>query len=121
MRLNHLNLAVDDLAGARAFFETLFDFATLDQRGDALVVMTDGAGFTLVLSGARAFGGDAPRYPKPFHVGFILDAPDAVDRVYARLSAAGVPLGRAPGATHGTYGFYFEALGGILFEVSAAA
>lgn len=121
MRLNHLNLVVDDLAGARAFFESLFDFQMLNQRGVALVVMTDGEGFTLVLSDARAFGSASPRYPAPFHVGFLHDTLDQVDREYHRLTAAGVPLNHAPGTMHGRYAFYFAALGGILFEISCAA
>lgn len=120
MRLNHLNLAVDDLTEARAFFERLCDFHLLGQRGDALAIMTDGQGFTLVLSDAHAFGEGSPRYPQPFHVGFILDAPDHVDRVYRRLTASGVRIDREPGELHGRYAFYFTALSGILFEVSCA-
>jgi hypothetical protein len=41
-----------------------------------------------------------------------------VDRTHERLMAAGVDTGRGPRGMRGSYGFYFEALGGILFEVS---
>ena len=41
MKLNHLNLCVDDLSEARHFFETFFDFQFLEQKGKALLVMSD--------------------------------------------------------------------------------
>ena len=60
MRLNHLNLCVGDLAAARDFFERHFDFHCVEQKGDALAVLTYRAGFTRVLSDVRAFGGETP-------------------------------------------------------------
>ena len=56
MKLNHLNLCVDDLSEARHFFETflIFNFGT---KGKALVVMSDESGFILVLSDPKAFKG----------------------------------------------------------------
>ncbi|HET7092672.1 MAG TPA: VOC family protein [Thermomicrobiales bacterium] len=121
MRLNHLNLPVDDLAAARSFFEHAFDFRCVRQAGDVVAVMADDHGFTLTLANARRFGGATPRYPEAFHVGFILDSPADVDAAYARLAAADVPLDRAPGRQHGDYGFYFTALNGILFEVQCTS
>ena len=117
MQLNHLNLCVDDLAQARTFFESLFDFETVDQRGKALVVMTDRQGFTLVLSDPKAFGGDTPHYPEGFHVGFIVEEPAQVDQTHDRLASAGIAV-NAPKSLRGSYAFYFTALDGILFEVS---
>ena len=117
MHLNHLNLCVDDLTEARAFFERSFDFQTVDQRGKALVVMTDTQGFTLVLSDPKAFGGASPRYPEGFHVGFIVETRAHVDRTYERLASVGIETS-APKSLHGSYTFYFTALDGILFEVS---
>ena len=117
MRLNHLNLCVDDLTEARAFFERSFDFQTVDQRGRAIVVMTDGQGFTLVLSDPKAFGGEAPHYPEGFHVGFIVETRAQVDRAHTRLVDAGIDV-NVPKSVHGSYTFYFTALGAILFEVS---
>lgn len=120
MNLNHLNLCVDDLAAARDLFEGCFGLRTIDQKGSALAVLTDDAGFTLVLSSAPAFGATAPvAYPDGFHVGFVLDTPDAVDRARDRIAAAGVPVDQAPRRMHGAQAFYFTALGGLLFEVSS--
>jgi|SRR5690349_22905106 len=121
MRLNHLNLPVDDLAEARSFFERAFGFRCIRQAADVVSVMSDEHGFTLTLANARRFGGETPRYPEAFHVGFIVESPAAVDAAYQRLAAANVPLERAPGRQHGDYGFYFTALNGILFEVQCAS
>jgi len=116
MRLNHLNLCVDNLADAREFFERLFDFQFVEQKGDALAVMTDRQGFTLVLS--RLANATPISYPKGFHVGFIVETPGHVDDMYKRLAAADVRLDHEPRKARGSYAFYFTALNSILFEVS---
>ncbi len=119
MQLNHLNLCVDDLTRACTFFQNCFDFQFLEQKGDAIVVMTDGHGFTLVLSNSHAFGHEEMQpYPEGFHVGFLLDTGAQVDQAYHRLAAAEVQLTREPRNMRGSYGFYFTALNNILFEVS---
>lgn len=56
MQLNHLNLCVDNPTEARMLFERSFGFQTVEQRGNAVVLMTDGQGFTLILSDPKAFG-----------------------------------------------------------------
>lgn len=122
MRLNHVNLVVEDLDGAQDFLRRSFGLVLLDRKGDAVAVMDDGHGFTLVLSNAQAFGGEVPvRYPEGFHVGFILETREAVDRAHERLHAAGVDADHGPRPMRESYGFYFEALGGILFEISSPA
>jgi len=118
MQLNHLNLCVDDLTKARVFFQTCFDFQFLEQKGEAVAIMTDGHGFTLVLSNPRAFNKEMRPYPEDFHVGFLLETSDQVDQAYHRLAAAEVHLAREPKKIRGSYGFYFTALNDILFEVS---
>ena len=120
MQLNHLNLCVDDLAEARTLFQNCFDFQFLEQKGKAIVVMTDGQGFTLVLSNPQAFGyeGGIQPYPGGFHIGFLLETSDQVDQVYHRLAAAEIQLPQEPRKMRGSYGFYFTALHAILFEVS---
>lgn len=108
MQLNHLNLCVDDLAAARDFFVSAFDFALLGDKGGAIVSQ----GFTLVLADVSRFGGEVPvRYPKGFHVGFLQETHDKVDAIYARLVAAGITPDHAPRNINGNYGFYFTALG----------
>lgn len=118
MQLNHLNLCVNDLTEARALFENHFDFQFLEQKGKALIVMTDGHGFTLVLMNTQAFGKEIQPYPNGFHVGFILETNEQVEHMYHRLSTANVQLSHEPRNMRGSYVFYFTALNDILFEIS---
>ncbi len=120
MQLNHLNLCVDDLSAARHFFQSCFDFQFLEQKGEAVAIMSDGHGFTLVLSNPRAFKNKMQPYPPGFHVGFLLETSDQVDQAYRRLAATEVQLPQKPGKIRDSYGFYFTALNDILFEVSCA-
>lgn len=119
MRLNHLNLGLLDLAEARRFFEDHFDFELLDRKGDAVLVMGDRQGFTLVISDPTKFGGVGADYPEGFHVGFLVETADLVDATHSRLARGGVEIPNPPRTMRGSYGFYFHALG-IMFEVSCA-
>jgi catechol 2,3-dioxygenase-like lactoylglutathione lyase family enzyme len=126
MHLNHVNLPVTNVAAARSFFERFLGFETVRAGGDALAILDDGYGTTLVLMNvgrldAARDGSEPPVYPAGFHVGFIVDSRTEVDGVYARLAAAGHPLDHEPRRQHGSYGFYVTALDGILFEVATTA
>ncbi|MBP1992250.1 VOC family protein [Paenibacillus eucommiae] len=118
MKLNHLNLCVDDLSEAQHFFQNFFGFETLDKKADSIASMSDGHGFSLVLSNPRAFGGGTPVYPDGFHVGFFVDTTDQVDNMYYRLKEAGMDMNEEPRTIRGGYTLYFKALNGILFEVT---
>ena len=120
MRLNHLNLCVDDLSEARHFFETYFDFQFLEQKGKALVVMSDESGFILVLSDPKAFKEKKDiRYPEAFHIGFLVETSSEVDQAYDRLVAGGIEIDKEPYTMRGnSYGFYFTVFNGLLIEVS---
>ncbi|CRK84819.1 VOC family protein [Neobacillus massiliamazoniensis] len=120
MRLNHLNLFVDDLSEARHFFETYFDFQFLEQKGKALVVLSDENGFILVLSDPKAFKGKKDiRYPEAFHIGFLVETSSEVDQAYDRLVAGGIEIDKEPYTLRGnSYGFYFTVFNGLLIEVS---
>jgi catechol 2,3-dioxygenase-like lactoylglutathione lyase family enzyme len=96
MKLNHLNLCVLDLDEARQFFAELFDFEFVDQKGDAVLVMRDREGFTLVISDPTKFGGDSASYPEGFHVGFLVDTSERVDAVHSRLVEAGIEVTKPP-------------------------
>ncbi|MBY7130876.1 MULTISPECIES: VOC family protein [Bacillus] len=120
MKLNHLNLCVDDLLEARHFFETFFDFQFLEQKGKALVVMSDESGFILVLSDPKSFKGNKDvTYPEAFHIGFLVETTNEVDKSYNRLVAGGIEIDKAPYVMRGSsYGFYFTMFNGLLIEVS---
>ncbi|MEC5239706.1 VOC family protein [Bacillus mycoides] len=120
MKLNHLNLCVDDLSEARHFFETFFDFQFLEQKGKALVVMSDESGFILVLSDPKAFKRNKEvMYPEAFHIGFLVETSSEVDQSYNRLVAGGIEIDKKPYSMRGSsYGFYFTMFNGLLIEVS---
>jgi catechol 2,3-dioxygenase-like lactoylglutathione lyase family enzyme len=138
-RLNHIDLVVANVAENRAFFEKHFGFRCLVEVSDQLAVLTDGAGFSLVLSSpevaaeidqiqrtgtadpkAKGPGGQGAKkpveYPAGFHIGFHQDSREAVDEIYKKLKTAGVAV-EQPKEYHGAWTFYVRAPGGFFVEV----
>lgn len=119
MKLNHVNLPVDNVAESAAFFERFFDFKCTEVKGDNMLAVLKGEDdFTLVLMSAVFNKNGNAVYPDAFHIGFLFDEKDKVKSVYDRLKSGGVPLGQEAGNLRGGYGFYFNAPGNILTEVS---
>ena len=88
MHLNHLNLPVSDVAAAQSFFQQMLGFSLVRAGGDALAILDDGHGTTLVLMNvgrlnAGQDGNQPPDYPAGFHAGFIVDSRAEVDAVHA--------------------------------------
>ena len=120
MRLNHLDLAVPDIAAARDFFETHLGFTHQQTLGqDGLSILRDEGGLVLVLSRRRRTGAQA--YPDGFHIGFHLESEAAVHDLHARMTAAGVDIAAPPSVQRGALGFYVTAPGDILVEVAYRA
>lgn len=119
MKLNHINLPVKDVAATRQFFEQYFDFECLEVKGDsALAILKGKDGFILVLM-SEAFNKNAAiAYPDAFHIGFLLNTDEEVNKTYQRLAAGNLAIDRPPGKIRGQYGFYFRAPGDLLIEVS---
>ncbi len=117
MRLNHLNLCVDDLEAGCQFFTDYFAFQVAFQPGPGLAVLTGDDGFVLVLSTARSRTTPLT-YPGGFHIGFLQSTPAEVDRIYERLAQAGFIGSQKPREIHRSYGFYATVLGGLMIEVS---
>ena len=118
MNLNHLSLPVRDIDEASAFFVEHLGLVETDRKADAIAILEDASGFTLVLSRPKPVE-DRVGYPATFHVGFFVDDVAAVDAAHGRLQH--VVEAQAPRHMRGRYGFYFHALGELLFEVSAPA
>jgi lactoylglutathione lyase len=112
VKLNHVNLTVDDVQAARAFLETYFGLRTLAERGRNFATLMDDDGFVLTLVGG---GRSAVRYPKTFHIGFMQASDEDVDALNERLRADGFEV-EPPSHQHG-YTFYMEAPGGFTVEV----
>ncbi|GLX69767.1 VOC family protein [Paenibacillus glycanilyticus] len=118
MKLNHLNLCVNDLSDAVVFFQNLFEFRLIEQKGTAIAVMDDLNGFTLVLSSMPARSDDNNQYPKDFHLGFYVSTTSEVDEFHKKLTGFGIGTDTTPKMIRGGYTLYFTALEGILFEIT---
>jgi lactoylglutathione lyase len=114
MKLNHINLAVTDVAAAADFLEAHFGL-TKGGGNAGMALLTDSSGLALTLM--KSGKADGARYPPTFHVGFLLDSDAEVDAVYRRLTEAGLDV-NAPERRH-AYGFYVNAPGGFTIEVGA--
>ena len=114
MRLNHLNIGVPDLDEASTFLTTHFGLKEVHRQKDFIAILLDETGFVLAVSREAE-----PKYPKLFHLGFLQDTREQVDALFERFQALGLVRGEGPRPVHGSYGFYFHALGGVMFEVSA--
>ena len=111
MHINHIDIPVPDIAATRDFFLEKLGFTHVATLGrDGLAILKDDCGATLVFSRTK---GSAPA--DGFHIGFLQENREAVDRVHARLRDS-VEC-EAPRDMHGGYVFYFEAPGPILIEV----
>ena len=115
MTINHLNLPVTDVTKAVHFFESYFDFSCQTLKGDAVVaVLTNPDQFVLVLMRDKS---REPTYPKSFHVGFLLNSPQAVEEQHKKLTLGSISLAQSPQPIRDSYGFYFS-FDTLLIEVS---
>jgi hypothetical protein len=115
VKLNHLDLQVSDVPALTQFLVDHFDLHALTRPGSPkLAVLTDGAGFTLVLQHA------APGAPGALgHIGFLLDSPADVHAHHARLVAAGVEVSPVDSNARGTRCYLRGP--GVLIEVGCNA
>lgn len=118
MNLNHMNLAVPDVAAAVAFFTEYFGLHLLEGKGQpgVISILEDDAGFVLVLSNfpqAATFS-----YPKDFQIGFYQKTTGEVNALYARLQADGYVIDLPPRTMWDTWRFYFRAFDTLLVEVA---
>jgi catechol-2,3-dioxygenase len=118
--LNHTNLTTYDVPALKDFFCSVFDFQVVDQRGDKLAVLRNSDDFLLTLMYDKRMTPEQG-YPGLFHVGFIQPTQSAVDRMHDALNARQYVAPKPAKLNRGgppTYGFYYEAPGGVLVEVS---
>jgi len=122
IKLNHINLPVTDVADSSSFFEQYFSFKCTRVKGNNMLAILEGEdGFILVLM-AESFNRDGNNhYPDAFHIGFLVDSHEQVTEIYDRLIKGGINVTQSPGSLRGGYGFYFNAPGDILTEVTCLA
>ena len=117
MKLNHVDLQVSDVARAREFFETFFDFRCVYQRKGEIAILEDEAGFSLGVS--NLFNSPPPTYPADFHIGFVLEKESEVRAQYERLKAADVPM--KADLSRGGPNLYFMCVGPDSIQVEVRA
>ena len=123
MRLNHLDIHVLQPTATAAFLTAHLGLRETHRADNGhLVILTDGAGFELVLSTpVEAFGATSQASLEwhTGHIGFILADRAEVDATHARMRAAGVTSLGEPRALRGGWLFYCVAPGHLQIEVGA--
>lgn len=118
--LNHLNLTTYNVPALAALFRDVFGFTPKDVRNDKFAIMTNGDNFVLAIMHDKNMSPEHG-YPGYFHVGFLQPDTAAVDRMHSAFIdyfyAAPQPQKLIRGGPP-TYGFYFNAPGGVQIEVS---
>ena len=118
--LNHTNLTTYNVPALKEFFRSAFNFQVVDERTDKLVVLRNSDGFLLTLMYDKRMTPEQG-YPGMFHVGFLQATQHSVDLMHETLRVldhiapkpAKLQRGGPP-----TYGFYFDAPGAVMVEVS---
>lgn len=116
MRLNHVDLPVADIPGARDFFVEHFGFRCIFEGEEGLTVLLDEADFALTLSALT--GHNERRYPTGFHIGFNLDSEAQLRTTYANFLSLGIRVVRRLGDLGGALTFHCLAPGDVLIELA---
>ncbi len=114
MKLNHVNLTVDDVLAARQFLERHFGLRPSGEGHKNFAMLFDDDGLVLTLMGVGA--SKTVSYPKTFHIGFIQPSDAHVDEINQRLKEDGFDV-EPPTRQHGAWAFSFEAPGGFTIGV----
>ena len=118
--LNHTNLTTYNVPALKEFFRSVFGFQILDERGDKFAVLRNDEGFLLTLMHDQRMTPEQG-YPGMFHVGFLQPTQQAVDRMHGTLAELRYMAPQPAKLQRGgppTYGFYYDAPGGVVVEVS---
>lgn len=121
MRMNHIDLHVNDVAATSGFLIRYFGLTLREMRGrDFLAILTDDDGLEIVISQPIAkFGGrsQSARSGVSYHVGFIQKERADVDAIFERLKDSEAEIVGEPRELRGGYLFYCLAPGRIVIEV----
>ncbi len=119
MKLNHLNLTVDDVLASHDFLVTHFGLEPLRgaPKTETMAFLRDDNGMVLSLMNIQ--GEEKVTYPGMFHIGFVQESRQEVDAINERLKASGFAV-KSAREFHGSYTFYLKAPGGFTVEVLSA-
>jgi len=115
MKLNHLNLAVPDVAAASQFFIDQFGLKVKRGVDDKMAILEDEDGFVLNMGHFKDVDVSYPDF-LGFHVGFKQQTREQVNQIRARMLTAGL-LPPEPQELHGAWTFYVRCPGGFFVEV----
>jgi catechol 2,3-dioxygenase-like lactoylglutathione lyase family enzyme len=118
--MNHTNLTTYDVPALTEFFCSVFGFQLIEKRADKLSVLRNAEGFVLTLMYDKRMTPEQG-YPGMFHVGFLQPTQHAVDLMHDDLSAWNYLAPKPARLQRGgppAYGFYYDAPGGVMVEVS---
>jgi catechol-2,3-dioxygenase len=118
--INHTNLTTYNVPALTEFFCAVFGFELLEKRNDKLAVLRNPEGFLLTLMYDKRMTPEEG-YPGLFHIGFLQPTPVEVDRVHQDLTTRDYEAPQPAKLQRGgpdTYGFYCDAPGGVVVEVS---
>jgi catechol 2,3-dioxygenase-like lactoylglutathione lyase family enzyme len=118
--MNHTNLTTYNVPALTEFFCSVFGFQLIEKRVDKLSVLRNAEGFVLTLMYDKRMTPEQG-YPGMFHVGFLQLTQHAVDLMHDDLSARNYLAPKPARLQRGgppTYGFYYDAPGGVMVEVS---
>jgi lactoylglutathione lyase len=113
MKLNHVNLTVDDVPAASAFLEQYFGLRPIGEGRKNFAALFDDDGLVLTLIGVGR--SRTVSYPQTFHIGFMQPTEGHVDELNRRLREDGFDV--EPPSRHHAWTFYVEAPGGFTVEV----
>lgn len=114
MKVNHINLTVDDVPAAAGLLEKHFGMRPVTDVKRNFAVLFDDDNFVLTLMGAGRT--HTVEYPRTFHVGFGQPSPEHVNEIHRRLVADGYEV-EEPRRENHAWTFYFKAPGGFTIEV----
>jgi catechol 2,3-dioxygenase-like lactoylglutathione lyase family enzyme len=86
-----------------------------------MAILKNEEGFVLTLMSADFNRNGNSVFPDAFHMGFLVNDRDKVNTIWQNLHNDGVALEQEPHNMRGIFGFYFQAPGNILIEVSTVA
>jgi lactoylglutathione lyase len=118
MRLDHINLTVDDVIKASAFIKKHFGYKDAFEDNNAgMAVLQDEHGMHInLMKGSNA------TYPKYFHIGFDMETEANVNAFYERLENDGMEIDPPEHTAWGSWTFHFKCPGGdFTIEVACAS
>jgi lactoylglutathione lyase len=118
MKVNHLNLTVNDPVETQQFLVKYFGLKPRGKGNQNIALLSDDNGMVLTLMNMGMDRKPELKYPDTFHIGFIQDSEEQVNEINRQLKADGFQV-PPPSRQHGSWTFYFDAPGGFTIEVMA--